>query len=115
MTVTIYGIKNCGSMKKAFAWLDEHGIAYDFHDYKKVGIDEQLLVQWCADVGFETLLNKKGTTFRKLSDDDKADIDQAKAVSLMVANPSMIKRPVIDQGGALLVGYDETALEAAFV
>lgn len=105
MTVTLYGIKACDTMKKARAWLDQHGVAYEFHDYKVRGIDAARLRAWAAVVGWETLLNRAGTTFRKLADADKANLDEDRAISLMAAQPSMIKRPVLDIGGTLLVGF----------
>ena len=105
MAVTIYGIKNCDTMKKARAWLDGHGVAYGFHDYKAEGIDKDRLKQWSGAVGWETLLNRAGTTFRKLPDADKEDLNERKALALMLAQPSMIKRPVLDLGGKLLVGF----------
>ena len=106
MPITIYGIKNCDTMKKARAWLDKAGMAYDFHDYKTVGIDTDRLVRWERKVGWETLLNRAGTTFRKLPDKDKDGLNAAKAMKLMLAQPSMIKRPVLDLGGGkLLVGF----------
>ena len=105
MTLTIYGIKNCDTMKKARRFLDESGAAYHFHDYKVEGIDETQLQGWCALVGWETLLNRAGTTFRKLSDAEKADIDAAKAITLMHAQPSLIKRPVLEKDGVILVGF----------
>lgn len=104
--VTIYGIPNCDTMKKARTWLEGHGIAYEFHDYKKAGIDEARLVTWSKKVGWETLLNRAGTTFRKLPDKDKANVDEKKAIALMLAQPSLIKRPVLDLGrGKILVGF----------
>lgn len=114
MTVTLYGIPNCDIVKKTRNWLTETGVAYDFHDYKKLGIDESTLKRWADEVGWEKLLNKAGTTFKKLSDADKADIDEAKAIRLMVANPSMIKRPVVEGAGALLVGFKPDDYAAAF-
>jgi len=105
MTVTIYGIKNCDTMKKARAWLDGHGVAYVFHDYKAEGIDKDRLKQWSEALGWETLLNRAGTTFRKLPDGDKEGLNERKALALMLAQPSMIKRPVLDLGGKLLVGF----------
>ena len=103
---TIYGIKNCDTMKKAFTWLDQHGVAYDFHDYKTAGIEREQLERWCKKLGWETLLNRAGTTFRKLPDKDRDGLDAAKAMKLMLAQPSMIKRPVLDLGGGkLLVGF----------
>lgn len=105
MTITIYGIKNCDTMKKARAWLDGHGVAYGFHDYKAAGIDKARLTGWVKQVGWETLLNRAGTTFRKLDDADRQDLTPAKAITLMLAQPSMIKRPVLDLGDRLLVGF----------
>ena len=104
-SITIYGIKNCDTMKKARAWLDSHGVTYSFHDYKSEGIDRARLAKWAKEVGWETLLNRAGTTFRKLGDADKEKLTEARAISLMLAQPSMIKRPVLDLGGKLLVGF----------
>jgi arsenate reductase len=104
-TITIYGIKNCDTMKKARAWLDRHDIAYAFHDYKAAGIARGTLQAWAHAVGWETLLNRAGTTFRGLPGKDKAGLTEAKAVALMLAQPSMIKRPVLDKNGKLLVGF----------
>ena len=113
MSKTLYGIKNCDTMKKARAWLDSRGVAYAFHDYKADGIDRESLVGWCKAVGWETLLNRAGTTFRKLGDADKEGLTEARAIALMLAQPSMIKRPVLDLGGRLLVGFKpETYAEA---
>ena len=104
--VTIYGIPNCDTMKKARAWLDSHGIAYEFHDYKKAGIDRTRLETWSRKVGWETLLNRAGTTFLNLPDGDKQGVDEGKAIALMLAQPSLIKRPVLELGGGkLLVGF----------
>ena len=106
MLITIYGIKNCDTMKKARAWLDRRGVAYDFHDYKAAGIDREQLARWAKKVGWETLLNRAGATFRKLPDKNKSALDENKAITLMLAQPSMIKRPVLDLGGGkLLVGF----------
>lgn len=96
MTITIYGIRNCDTMKKARAWLAENGIDAAFHDYKASGIDSARLTRWIEAAGWETILNRAGTTFRKLPDDAKADLDAGKAVALMLEQPSMIKRPVIE-------------------
>ena len=112
---TIYGIKNCDTMKKARAWLDAHGIGYAFHDYKASGIDKATLEAWAKVVGWETLLNRAGTTFRKLPDADKAGLTERKAIALMLASPSMIKRPVLDKGGKLMVGFEPDAYARAFV
>lgn len=102
---TIYGIKACDTMKKARTWLEEHGVEYAFHDYKATGIDREHLQQWCGEHGWQTVLNRAGTTFRKLDDAQKADLDEAKAIELMLAQPSMIKRPVLDLGNRTLVGF----------
>jgi arsenate reductase (glutaredoxin) len=109
--VTIYGIKNCDTMKKARAWLDDHGVAYTFHDYKNAGIARGVLEAWAREAGWETLLNRAGTTFRKLPDKDKDGLTEKKALALMEAQPSMIKRPVLDVGGKLLVGFKPEAYE----
>lgn len=105
MTTTIYGIKACDTMKKARDWLDGRGVAYGFHDYKTAGVDRARLEGWSKAVGWETLLNRSGTTFRKLPDADKQDLNEAKAIDLMLAQPSMIKRPVLDLGDRLVVGF----------
>ena len=105
MAVTIYGIRNCDTMKKARAWLDGKGVAYDFHDYKTAGIERSRLEGWVSKVGWQTLLNRAGTTFRKLPDKDKEGLTEKKAIALMLVQPSMIKRPVLDVGGTLLVGF----------
>ena len=114
MTVTIYGIKNCDTMKKARAWLDRAGVKYAFHDYKSAGIDKAHLERWSKAVGWETLLNRAGTTFRKLPDTDKEGLTAAKAIKLMLEQPSMIKRPVLETGKALLVGFKPDDYKAAF-
>jgi Spx/MgsR family transcriptional regulator len=105
LSITIYGIKNCDTMKKARAWLDSHGVAYDFHDYKTAGIATDKLKRWSVEVGWETLLNRAGTTFRKLPNAEKEGLNEKRALALMLAQPSMIKRPVLDVGGKLLVGF----------
>ncbi|UTD29468.1 ArsC family reductase [Bradyrhizobium sp. WD16] len=105
MATTIYGIKNCDTMKKARVWLDSHGVAYRFHDYKTEGIDRKHLAGWCKVVGWEVLLNRAGTTFRALPEAEKKDLTEAKAIALMLAQPSMIKRPVLEHGAKLLVGF----------
>ena len=102
---TIYGIKNCDTMKKARAWLEERGVAYDFHDYKKAGIDRGRLERWVGQVGWEALLNRSGTTFRKLADADKEGLTEDKAIALMLAQPSMIRRPVLEWNGKVIVGF----------
>src|SRR5476649_2559370 len=105
MTNTIYGIKNCDTMKKARAWLDGHGIAYAFHDYKAAGIDKATLERWVKALGWEVVLNRAGTTFRKLPDTDKDSLTEKRAIALMLAQPSMIKRPVLEAKGKLTVGF----------
>jgi arsenate reductase len=112
--VTIYGIKNCDTMKKARAWLDERGVAYAFHDYKSAGIDRAVLEAWVKDVGWEVLLNRAGTTFRALPDDKKEGLNEKKAIALMLAQPSMIKRPVLISGKTMLVGFKPEQYQAAF-
>jgi arsenate reductase len=105
VTITIYGIKACDTMKKARTWLDNHGVEYTFHDYKTSGVDPAALARWSKQVGWETLLNRSGTTFRKLPDPQKTGLDERKALALMVAQPSMIKRPVLEMGACILVGF----------
>jgi len=114
LPVILYGIKNCDTMKKARAWLDRYGVAYSFHDYKTAGVDKNRLQRWAREVGWERLLNRSGTTFRKLPDAEKAGLSEARAVALMLAQPSMIKRPVLETGNKLLVGFEPERYEAAF-
>lgn len=104
--VRLYGIPNCDTMKKARQWLAAHGVEYEFHDYKKAGLDERRLRRWVKQVGWETLLNRRGTTWRKLDEAVKADIDEAGAVRVMLDNPSIVKRPVLERDEALHVGFD---------
>jgi arsenate reductase len=103
--VTMYGIRNCDTIKKARAWLDARGVDYVFHDYKAEGIEKTRLQSWAKSAGWETLLNRAGTTFRALPEKDRQGLGEKKAIALMLANPSMIKRPVLDQGGKLVVGF----------
>lgn len=110
--LTLYGIPNCDTVKKARNYLEARGISYHFHDYKKAGVTAADLERWSEVVGWERLLNKAGTTFKKLPDADKANIDSAKAIALMVANPSMIKRPVVEGGKTLLVGFAPAVYDA---
>ena len=105
MSITLYGIKACDTMKKARTWLDEHGVSYAFHDYKVSAIDAARLQKWCDEHGWDKVLNRAGTTFRKLDEADKQDLGQAKAIALMLAQPSMIKRPVLDLGERTLLGF----------
>ncbi|MFN0313759.1 MAG: ArsC family reductase [Burkholderiales bacterium] len=102
---TIFGIKNCDTMKRAFAWLGGHGVPYTFHDYKKAGVSAGQLRSWAAQAGWEALLNTRGTTWRKLAPEQQAGLDEDKAIALMMANPSLIKRPVLEHGKSLLVGF----------
>ena len=113
MALIMYGIKNCDTIKKARTWLEERGLAYDFHDYKASGIDRPRLQGWVDALGWEILLNRAGTTFRKLPDADRTDLNAAKAIALMEAQPSMIKRPVLDIDGELLVGFKPDAYDKA--
>jgi arsenate reductase (glutaredoxin) len=112
--ITVHGIKACDTMKKARTWLDDAGVAYHFHDYKTAGIDRATLQDWCGRVGWEILLNRAGTTFRKMPDAARADLDEAKAIALMLEAPSMIKRPVLDDGERLIVGFRPEIYAAAF-
>ncbi len=105
MAITIYGIKNCDTMKKARAWLADHDISYRFHDYKAAGVERRTLEAWAAKVGWEVLLNRAGTTFRKLPEKDKEGLTREKAIDLMCQQPSMVKRPVLDGDGKLIVGF----------
>jgi len=113
MTAILYGIPNCDTIKKAKAWLDERGIAYRFHDYKKAGVERAQLEGWTAEHGWETILNRAGTTFRALPDAAKTAIDRDKAIALMLDNPSMIKRPVLDLGDRTIVGFKPDVYAAA--
>lgn len=113
MSLILYGIPNCDTVKKARTWLEARGIAYTFHDYKKAGADAAKLAEWCAAAGWDKVLNRAGTTFKKLPDADKADLDQAKVVQVMAANPSCIKRPIVEHPGGLLVGFKEAEWAAA--
>lgn len=113
--ITIYGIKNCDTMKKARGWLEAHGVAYRFHDYKIEGIDRARLENWVKRLGWEKVLNRAGTTFRKLPEADRESLNEAKAIKLMLAQPSMIKRPVLETGkGAPLVGFKPEIYAARF-
>ncbi len=114
MATILYGIKNCDTMKKARVWLDGRGIDYAFHDYKSAGIDEARLRRWSAELGWERLLNRSGTTFRKLPDADRQDLDEGKAIVLMIAQPSMIRRPVLETDGQLVAGFEPDSYAALF-
>ena len=113
MTIVLYGIRNCDTIKKARAWLNAHKLDYAFHDYKTAGIDAGRLQCWCKELGWETLLNRSGATFRKLSDADKQGLSERKAIALMLAQPSMIKRPVLDLGKQRLAGFKPELYERA--
>ena len=113
-SITIYGIKNCDTMKKARAWLESHGVAHAFHDYKAAGIERGRLEGWAKAVGWEALLNRAGTTFRKLPEKEREGITEKKALALMAAQPLMIKRPVLDVDGKLLVGFKPEVYEQTF-
>ena len=112
-SVTVYGIKNCDTMKKARAWLEAHKVAYAFHDYKTQGIDKARLEGWVKKAGWEIVLNRAGTTFKKLPDAELANVTEKKAIALMLAQPSMIKRPVLEQGGEIVVGFKPEIYAAA--
>jgi Spx/MgsR family transcriptional regulator len=114
LSVTLYGIPNCDTVKKARSWLDRRGVAYAFHDYKKQGADPAKIAGWVGKAGWEKVLNRTGTTFRKLPEADKSGLDARKAVQVMAANPSAIKRPVVEYPGGLLVGFKESEWEQAF-
>lgn len=113
MTIHFYGIPNCDTMKKARNWLDARGVDYVFHDYKKEGADPVKLARWIEAKGVDVVLNRRGTTFRKLTDEEKADIDAAKAVDLLTQYPGMIKRPVVEYPGGILVGFKQSEWEEA--
>jgi arsenate reductase (glutaredoxin) len=111
--IALYGIPNCDTVKKARTWLDDRHLPYVFHDYKKLGVDAAQLQRWCSSLGWQAVLNRAGTTFRKLADEDKDKLDEAKAVRLMLAQPSMIKRPIVEHLGGMLVGFDSATWQAA--
>lgn len=114
MAITMYGIPNCDTVKKARDWLASHGVEYTFHDYKKAGIEKPMLEGWVKQVGWEALLNRAGLTFKKLPDADKAGLTEKKAIALMLAQPSMIKRPVLDKRGRITVGFKPEIYEKTF-
>ncbi|MDH5388513.1 MAG: ArsC family reductase [Gammaproteobacteria bacterium] len=114
MTTTLFGIPNCDTMKKARRWLEANGVLYSFHDYKKAGVPEEELRLWVKKVGWEVLLNRRGTTWRKLDDDIKNNIDEASAIKVMIENPGSIKRPVLETEGQLLVGFSEDTYRESF-
>jgi arsenate reductase len=112
----LYGIKNCNTMKKAFTWLNDHNVPYDFHDYKKVGVSQAKLEQWISEAGLETIVNKKGTTWRQLTDEQKVAMeDQKAAITILLEKTSMIKRPIVEvDGKVILLGFDEQAYHENF-
>lgn len=112
--VTLHGIKNCDTVKKARAWLDSHAVTHSFHDFKTQGLAPELLGQWVAEHGWEALLNRAGTTFRKLPEAQRTELTEARAVALMLAQPSMVQRPVLDLGGRRLIGFRPEVYAAAF-
>lgn len=112
MTSTLYGITNCDTVKKARHWLEQRDLAYTFHDYKKMGISRAQIERWCDALGWEKVLNRAGTTFRKLPDNDKANLDRRKAIDLMLAQPSMIKRPIVEHGDKVTAGFAPEAWQA---
>ena len=112
MKVKVYGIKNCDTMKKAFSWLEKNGIAYEFHDYKKAGVPPGKLEDWSKRAGWEKLANTRGPTWRKIPESERADLDEAKVIKLLEQNTSAIKRPIVESGSKLLVGFDEKAFGA---
>ena len=114
MKPKVYGIRNCDTMKKAFAWFEQREVAYEFHDYKKEGIEAAKLKQWAARAGWETLANTRGTTWRKIPDAQKAGLTEARALALLAQNPSAIRRPIVEHGAQLLVGFDPAQFDAAF-
>jgi arsenate reductase len=113
LTVKIYGIKNCDTMKKARSWLDGHDVKYEFHDYKVAGLESAVLAQWCAAIGWEKLLNRGGSTFRKLPEPQKIGLNERKAITMMLTQPSLIKRPVLMSGKHYLVGFSPESYEQA--
>jgi Spx/MgsR family transcriptional regulator len=113
MPITLYGIPNCDTVKKARTWLNTKNLEHDFHDFKKSWVDEAHLLRWCDALGWEKVLNKAGTTFKKLADSDKTNLNQTKAIALMLAQPSMIKRPIVEHPGGLLIGFKADEWSAA--
>lgn len=109
---TLYGIRNCDTIKKAKCWLEDHNVDYDFHDYKKAGIDKETLQAWCKEFGFESLLNKRGTTWRKLDDTLKDNVDEASAIDIMCEHTSVIKRPLLISGSTRILGFDKNAYQS---
>jgi len=113
MKPKVYGIRNCDTMKKAFAWLEARKVAYDFHDYKKDGIAAPKLKEWAARAGWENLANTRGTTWRRIPDTQKAGLTEARALALLQQNPSALRRPIVESGAELLIGFDPARFDAA--
>jgi len=114
MKAKIYGIKNCDTMKKAFVWLEANGVAYDFHDYKKAGVPEGRLKAWAKQAGWEALANTRGPTWRKIPEAERADLNEARMLALLAAHTSAIRRPIVEAGATLLVGFDPAEFARAF-
>lgn len=114
MTTRMYGIPNCDTVKKTRRWLDNNGVEYEFHNYKKLGIEANTLKQWCKEHGYETLINKRGTTWRRLDEAEKENLNQKKAIALMLSNTSLIKRPIIEHGNTRVIGFDEAQYTEIF-
>jgi arsenate reductase len=114
MALVLFGIPNCDTVKKARVWLDAAGLSFEFHDYKKAGITAERLSKWCDVLGWDKVLNRAGTTFKKLPEADRANLDQARAIALMLAQPSMIKRPIVDYDGGLLLGFKPDEWQRTF-
>lgn len=114
MTTRVYGIPNCDTVKKTRRWLDDNGVEYEFHDYKKLGISLDTLEKWCNDHGYEALINKRGTTWRRLDQPEKENLNQKKAIALMHVNTSLIKRPITEHGATRLIGFDEAQYAEVF-
>ncbi len=114
MVTRVYGIPNCDTVKKTRRWLDDNGVEYEFHDYKKLGISLDKLEHWCKDHGHEALINKRGTTWRRLDESDKEKLNQKKAMGLMHTNTSLIKRPIVEHGSTRLIGFDDVKYSEVF-
>ncbi|CAM4228759.1 ArsC family reductase [Vibrio astriarenae] len=114
MTITMYGIPNCDTIKKAKRWLSDNDVTFDFHDYRKQGIDQALVTRFCQELGWETVVNKRGTTYRQLSDEQKQTLNESSAIELLVASPAMIKRPILEVEGKLHIGFKADQYQALF-
>jgi len=114
MTTRLYGIPNCDTVKKTRRWLDDNGVEYEFHNYKKLGVETSTLKKWCKEHGYENLINKRGTTWRRLDDTEKENLNQKNAIALMQSNTSLIKRPIVEHNNLRLIGFDETQYSDVF-